>query len=50
MDCIPEFDVIYLEDASIIAALESGSEKMKRIEGPEKIFLANTNQLFGFLY
>ncbi|MFI5343744.1 MAG: ATP-binding protein [Chlamydiales bacterium] len=38
----------YLEDASIISALESGSEKMKRLEDPEKIFLANTNQLFAF--
>ncbi len=38
----------YLQDASIIAALESGSEKMKRIEDPEKIFLANTNQLYAF--
>lgn len=38
----------YLEDASIIAALISGSEKIKAIEDPEKIFLANTNQLFSF--
>lgn len=38
----------YLEHASIIAVLNSGSEKMKRIEDPEKIFLANTNQLFAF--
>ena len=38
----------YLEDAYIIAAVESGTEKMKRIEDPEKIFLANPNQLFAF--
>lgn len=37
----------YLEDASIISALVSGSEKMKRLEDSEKIFLANTNQLFA---
>ncbi len=38
----------YLEDAYIIAAIESGTEKMKRIEDPEKIFLANSNQLYAF--
>lgn len=38
----------YLEDASIIALLESGSEKMKRLEEPEKIFLSNTNQIYAF--
>lgn len=38
----------YLEDASIISMLLSSSEKMKRLEDPEKIFLANTNQLFAF--
>lgn len=38
----------YLEDASIIAAVESASNKMKRLEDPEKIFLANPNQLFAF--
>lgn len=38
----------YLEDASIIAILESASEKMKRIESPEKILPSNPNQLFAF--
>ncbi|MBA3602211.1 MAG: ATP-binding protein [Parachlamydiaceae bacterium] len=38
----------YLQDASIIQGLESGSDKMKRIEVPEKIFLANTNQLYSY--
>lgn len=40
----------YLEDASIIYALESSSTKIKKIEDPEKIFLANPNQLFAFAY
>ncbi len=38
----------YLQDASIIQGLESSSDKLKRIETPEKIFLANTNQLFAY--
>lgn len=38
----------YLQDASIIQGLESGSDKMKKIEEPEKIFLANTNQLYAY--
>jgi uncharacterized protein len=38
----------YLQDASIIQGLESGSDKMKRIEDPEKIFLANPNQLYAY--
>lgn len=38
----------YLQDASIIQGLESGSGKMKKIEDPEKIFLANTNQLYAY--
>ncbi len=40
----------YLEDASIICSLESSTEKLKRIEDPEKIFLANPNQLFAFAF
>jgi uncharacterized protein len=38
----------YLQHASIIQGLESGSKKMKKIEDPEKIFLANTNQLYAY--
>lgn len=38
----------YLQDASIIQRVESGSKKMKKIEDPEKIFLANTNQLYAY--
>jgi predicted AAA+ superfamily ATPase len=38
----------YLEDASIITTLSSGSQKMKSLEDTEKIFLSNTNQLFAF--
>jgi hypothetical protein len=38
----------YLEDASTIVAVGSASTKLKRIEAPEKIYLANTNQLFAF--
>lgn len=38
----------YLQDASIIQGLESGSDKIKRIEDPEKIFLANPNQHYAY--
>lgn len=38
----------YLQDASIIQGLQSASDKMKRMEVPEKIFLANTNQLYAY--
>lgn len=38
----------YLQDASIIQMLESGSDKIKKIEDPEKIFLANPNQLYAY--
>lgn len=38
----------YLEDSALVMALEAGSEKLKRLEDPEKIFLSNTNQLFAF--
>lgn len=38
----------YLEDASIITALESSSEKFKRLESLDKILLSNTNQMFAF--
>jgi predicted AAA+ superfamily ATPase len=38
----------YLEDADIISMLGSNSHKMKQLESPEKIFLANTNQLYAF--
>ena len=38
----------YLEDAYIICALESATDKMKRLEDPEKLYLANTNQLYAF--
>lgn len=37
----------YLQDASIIQGLESGSDKMKKLD-PEKIFLANSNQLYAY--
>jgi uncharacterized protein len=40
----------YLEDASLICRLGSSSSKLKQIEDPEKIFLANTNQLFAFAF
>lgn len=38
----------YLQDASIITLMESGSTKMKKLETPEKIYLANPNQLYAF--
>ncbi len=38
----------YLEDASIMNSVGSSSQKLKKIEDPEKIFLANPNQLYTF--
>lgn len=35
----------HLEDACLIRALSKASEKLKRIESPEKIYLDNPNQL-----
>lgn len=40
----------YLEDASIIYSVGSSSTKLKKIEDPEKIYLANPNQLFAFTF
>jgi uncharacterized protein len=40
----------YLEDALIITSLGSSSTKMKQLEDPEKIYLANPNQLFAFAF
>lgn len=36
----------YLEDAYIIRAIESHTDKLKRLEMSDKIFLSNTNQLY----
>lgn len=38
----------YLEDAHIICSLGAATDKMKRLEHPEKVFLANPNQLYAF--
>lgn len=38
----------YLEDASIICSLETATDKFRKLETPEKIFLANPNQLSAF--
>ncbi len=35
----------YLEDASLIWLLQSGSKKMSKLEKPEKIYLNNPNQI-----
>lgn len=40
----------YLEDAHIIYTLGSSTKKLKKLEDPEKIFLANTNQLFALAF
>lgn len=36
----------YLEDAYIIRAIEGNTDKLKRLEMADKIFLSNTNQLY----
>lgn len=36
----------YLEDAGIIRALSASTDKLKRLELPNKVFLGNSNQLY----
>lgn len=38
----------YLEDAKLIMHIESGSNKLSKIEAAEKIYIANTNQLYAY--
>lgn len=37
----------YLEDAHIISSCKAATDKMKRLEQTEKVFLANPNQLYA---